>query len=47
MKENLKGLTVTELEERLALLGHPTFRGRQLFRWIYQEKVDDFEKMFK
>ena len=44
-KENLKGLPVAELEAKMASIGQPTFRGRQLFRWIYQERVCDFEKM--
>lgn len=44
-KENLKGLPVKELESRLELAGHPPFRGRQLFRWIYQERVNDFSMM--
>jgi 23S rRNA (adenine2503-C2)-methyltransferase len=45
LKENLKGLPVKHLEKRLVDLGHPAFRGRQLFRWIYQERETDFIKM--
>lgn len=45
MKENLKGLTLKGLEEKMVAIGQPAFRGRQLFRWIYQEKQTDFEKM--
>ena len=26
-------------------LGQPSFRGRQLFDWIYRKKVDDFTQM--
>lgn len=45
MRENLKGLPVDALEARMVELGHPAFRGRQLFRWIYSERENDFEKM--
>lgn len=45
MKENLKGLPVKALEAKLGELGHPPFRARQLFRWIYQEREQDFSKM--
>jgi 23S rRNA (adenine2503-C2)-methyltransferase len=45
VKENLKGLPVDELETRLAADGHPPFRGRQLFRWIYQVREHDFAQM--
>jgi 23S rRNA (adenine2503-C2)-methyltransferase len=44
-KENLKGLPIKQLEKRIAELGHPAFRGRQLFRWIYQERQTDFALM--
>lgn len=41
----LKGLTQEELEAQAVSLGHPAFRGRQLFRWLYQENVSDFSQM--
>jgi 23S rRNA (adenine2503-C2)-methyltransferase len=44
-KENLKGLPVAALEDRFQELGHPRFRARQVFRWIYQEKQHDFHEM--
>lgn len=44
-KENLKGYPVEQLAEKMQGLGHPAFRGRQLFRWIYQEKQSDFSQM--
>ena len=34
-----------ELEDLSNTLGEPSFRGRQLFDWIYRKKVDDFTKM--
>ncbi len=33
------------LEELMDEMGHPRFRGRQLFRWLYQEKIQDFSVM--
>lgn len=45
VKENIKGLPLDELEAKLKANGYPTFRAKQLFRWIYQERQHDFEKM--
>lgn len=45
LRENLKGLPLAELEARIIELGHPPFRARQLYRWIYKERETDFEKM--
>ncbi len=42
---NLKGLTLSQLEEKMESMGQPAFRGRQLFRWIYQARESDFDKM--
>jgi len=44
-KENLKSLTVDELEARMCALGQPAFRGRQLFKWIHQRNESDFTRM--
>src|SRR5438874_7012088 len=44
-KENLKGMPIAELESKMRSLGHPAFRGRQLFHWIYGRNETDFEKM--
>ncbi len=45
VKENLKGLTVQEMEAKSVEIGHAPFHGRQLFRWINQRKVSDFSLM--
>lgn len=45
MKENLKGLSLKNLEDKMVAMGHSAFRGRQLFRWINQVGENDFEKM--
>lgn len=44
-KEILKGMTVSDLENRMLALGQSKFRGRQLFRWINQARVNDFAEM--
>lgn len=45
MKRNLKGITQKGLEELMVAEGHSAYRGRQLFRWINQSGVSDFEQM--
>ncbi len=42
---SLIGQSVEDLENLLIALGQPSFRGRQLFDWIYRKKVDDLTKM--
>lgn len=43
--ETLKGRTLEEMELFASGLGHPSFRGRQLFLWINQKRETDFTKM--
>ena len=42
---SLIGQSVQDLEELSIALGQPSYRGRQLFDWIYRKKVDDFTQM--
>lgn len=42
---NLKDLNRSELESFAASLEFEPFRGRQIFRWIFREGVDDFDLM--
>lgn len=44
-KMNLYGLTREELEKFTTDLGEKPFRGRQLYKWIYKNRVGDFEQM--
>jgi len=44
-KENIKGLSLPRLEKRLAEAGHPTYRARQLFQWLYSKNTCDFDEM--
>jgi 23S rRNA (adenine2503-C2)-methyltransferase len=42
---DLAGLERPALEQTLADLGVPRFRGRQIFHWIHRRGVDDFNQM--
>lgn len=42
-KINLIGMTVTDLEELMVSRGEKTYRGRQLFRWLYRNHEHDFD----
>jgi 23S rRNA (adenine2503-C2)-methyltransferase len=44
-KLNLKGLGSKELEELLLRLDEKKYKSRQLFKWIYNKGVIDFEQM--
>ncbi|NIA31335.1 MAG: 23S rRNA (adenine(2503)-C(2))-methyltransferase RlmN [Actinobacteria bacterium] len=44
-KVNLTGFTQEELEQFAVDHGEKSFRGRQLFSWIYQRKATDFAEM--
>lgn len=43
-KQNLKGLPLPLLEEKMAAIGQPKFRASQIFRWLYVEKEFDISK---
>jgi len=44
-KTNLCGLGRAEIETAMADLDLPAFRGRQIYKWIYKNRVFDFEQM--
>lgn len=39
------GLTLQELQNELAKVGLPGYRGKQVFQWIYQKSIFDFALM--
>jgi 23S rRNA (adenine2503-C2)-methyltransferase len=41
----LKGLTLQELQEHFAGAGEAKYRARQVFNWMYNHHVTDFEQM--
>ena len=45
MKKNIKNYDLDNLKEELKSLGEKPFRAEQIFRWLYQEKVNSFEEM--
>ena len=44
-KFTLKGLTLPELKKYFISEGEPAFRAEQVFKWMYGDMVDDFDKM--
>ncbi|MBU2443998.1 MAG: 23S rRNA (adenine(2503)-C(2))-methyltransferase RlmN [Bacteroidetes bacterium] len=44
-KINLKGLTLTELENFFEEINEEKFRAKQMFNWLYHHKVDSFRKI--
>jgi 23S rRNA (adenine2503-C2)-methyltransferase len=42
---DLKELTLEELTQVVNAWGQPTFRSRQLLKWVYKKGVTDFEEM--
>jgi len=44
-KTELLGMKIRELEEFMIKLGEPRFRGRQIYRWIYNKGINTFYDM--
>ena len=44
-RTNLLGFTLPALTEWFAAMGEKPYRARQVFRWIHQRGVDDFDAM--
>ena len=44
-KIQLKGLTLTELQEYFVLINEQKFRGEQIFNWMYNHLATDFSEM--
>ena len=44
-KINITGMTIEELEAFVEDIGEKSFRGRQLFNWIYVKKAAQFSEM--
>jgi 23S rRNA (adenine2503-C2)-methyltransferase len=42
---DLKSMTLDELQDKLVELGHPRFRARQVYKWVWQRGVSDFMEM--
>ncbi len=44
-KPQLKGMSLEELEEYFVETGENRFRGEQVFKWMYNDLVTDFDEM--
>lgn len=45
MTRSLYGMTLTELEEWLKSQGQPKYRAVQIYKWLYQKRVERVEQM--
>ena len=45
MKKNIRELKFSELEDLLIKLKEPAYRSRQIYRWLWKEKVSSFDQM--
>ena len=45
MKPNLIGLGREDLTAAVTALGHPAFRAKQLWHWLYYQGATDFDAM--
>ena len=45
MKKNIKDYTLEDLKEELKEIGEKPFRAEQIYKWIYEEEINDFDKM--
>lgn len=45
MKKNIKDLNLEDLKEELKIINEKPFRAEQIFKWIYQDKVNSFDEM--
>ena len=45
--KNIKDYNLDELKNELESLGEKGFRAEQIFKWLYVEKVKEFEELAK
>ena len=45
MKKNIRELKLSDLENTLNKLEEPGYRSRQIFRWLWKERVSSFNQM--
>jgi 23S rRNA (adenine2503-C2)-methyltransferase len=45
VRQNLLGMSLTELEDSVVELGLPKFRARQVWRWVWRHGLTGFEEM--
>jgi 23S rRNA (adenine2503-C2)-methyltransferase len=45
LRENVRGLTLTDLEVILSSIGEKSFRAKQLASWVYKRRASSFDEM--
>ena len=43
--KNIKDYTLDELKEQLKEIGEKPFRAEQIYKWLYEARVSDFDEM--
>ena len=43
--KNIKDYNLDRLKEESAQMGEKPFRAEQVFKWLYEEKVKEFDEM--
>ena len=44
-KKDIKSLTLVELKEEMEIMGEKSFRAKQLYEWMHNKLVTDYEEM--
>ena len=44
-KKDIASYSFEELQEEMLAIGEKGFRSRQIYSWIHEKLVDDFEEM--
>ena len=44
-KKDLKSMMYDEVLKEMAQIGLPSFRGKQIYSWLHEKLVPDFEQM--
>lgn len=44
-KQDIKSLELAELTEAMVQMGQPKFRGKQVYSWLHEKRVESFDEM--
>lgn len=44
-KRDIKSMELAELTEAMVQMGQPKFRGKQVYSWLHEKRVESFEEM--
>lgn len=45
VKQDIRTLDISQLQDLVSGMDQPTFRGRQIFQWLWQKGAEDFDQM--